>query len=41
MRLDIVTISQPSDWEYLRPRKATTVIDPMVVRVADLSLLPK
>jgi hypothetical protein len=36
MRLDIVTISQNDDWKQLRQRKATTVIDPMVVRVADL-----
>ena len=31
-----LTLSHDSDWEFLRKRNATTVIDPMVVRVADL-----
>jgi hypothetical protein len=30
------TLAHDSDWEVLRRKKATTVIDPMVVRVADL-----
>jgi hypothetical protein len=32
----LVTIASDDDWDLLRDRNATSVIDPMVVRVADL-----
>ncbi len=31
-----LTVSEEADWAELRPRQLTAVLDPMVVRTADL-----